>query len=176
MSQAVGSLYQAIKTSPSPALSSAIRLTVRAILRPRKRERAKAVTGDMRSRLIATSTPGNLRDLGSRAILIVASASGGKRRSEIASLSIEPLKQKWPTRIVAAPYPPFPFILVAPRPAAPTKMKWFVSAIDRLSPECVACSCEDRQKPVFSGQSIGGAVFCVGRWTRRPSTTSSSGG
>lgn len=105
----------------SPALKSAIRLAVRATPRPRRRKSAKAVTGDILSRLIATCSTGSLRDIRDRAILMVAFASGGRRRSEIAGLRIEQLQQEEPIQIDGAPpCSLFPFILVAPRPAAPT--------------------------------------------------------
>ncbi|WP_310244421.1 site-specific integrase [Rhizobium rosettiformans] len=87
----------------SPALKSAIRLAVRATPRPRKRKSAKAVTGDILSRLIATCTTGSLRDIRDRAILMVAFASGGRRRSEIAGLRIEQLRQEEPIQIDGAP-------------------------------------------------------------------------
>ncbi|SIQ87358.1 Site-specific recombinase XerD [Rhizobium sp. RU33A] len=76
----------------SPALQSAIRLAVRATPRPRKRKSAKAVTGDILSRLLATCMTGNLSDIRDRAILMVTFASGGRRRSEIASLRVEQLQ------------------------------------------------------------------------------------
>jgi integrase len=70
----------------SPALKSAIRLAVRAAGRPRQRKSRKALTGDVVARLIATCAGGSLRDLRDRAVLMVAFGSGGRRRSEIASL------------------------------------------------------------------------------------------
>ncbi|MDQ0458483.1 site-specific integrase [Rhizobium paknamense] len=75
----------------SPALKSAIRLAVRATPRPRQSKSAKAVTGDVLSQLLATCQSDSLRDLRDRAILMVAFASGGRRRSEIASLRKEQL-------------------------------------------------------------------------------------
>jgi len=87
----------------SPALKSAIRLAVRATLRPRKRKSAKAVTGDILSRLLATCTTGSLRDVRDSAILMVAFASGGRRRSEIAGLRIEQLQPEEPIQIDGAP-------------------------------------------------------------------------
>lgn len=75
----------------SPALKSAIRLAVRATPRPRKRKSAKAVTGDVLAKLLATCASENLRDLRDRAILMVGFASGGRRRSEIAGLRREQL-------------------------------------------------------------------------------------
>jgi integrase len=87
----------------SPALKSAIRLAVRATPRPRKRKSAKAVTGDILSRLIATCSTGSLRDLRDRAIVMVAFGSGGRRRSEIASLRVEQLRPEEPIQIDGAP-------------------------------------------------------------------------
>ncbi len=87
----------------SPALRSAIRLAVRATPRPRKRKSAKAVTGDILSRLIATCKTGSLRDARDRAILMVAFGSGGRRRSEIAGLRIEQLQPEEPIQIDGAP-------------------------------------------------------------------------
>ncbi len=87
----------------SPALGSAIRLAVRATPRPRKRKSAKAVTGDILSRLIATCSMEGLRDVRDRAILMVAFASGGRRRSEIAGLRIEQLQPEEPIQIDGGP-------------------------------------------------------------------------
>ena len=83
----------------SPALRSAIRLAVRATPRPRKRKSAKAVTGDILSRLLATCNSGSLRDIRDRAILMVAFASGGRRRSEIAALRREQLTAEEAIRV-----------------------------------------------------------------------------
>lgn len=73
----------------SPALRAAIRLAVRATPRPRKRKSAKAVTGEVLARMLATCSGDSLRDIRDRAILMVAFASGGRRRSEIAGLRVE---------------------------------------------------------------------------------------
>ncbi len=75
----------------SPALNAAIRLAVRATPRSRKRKSAKAVTGDVLAKLVATCAGKNLRDIRDRAILMVGFASGGRRRSEIAGLRTEQL-------------------------------------------------------------------------------------
>ncbi|TCQ95433.1 tyrosine-type recombinase/integrase [Neorhizobium sp. JUb45] len=80
----------------SPALKSAIRLAVRATPRPRKRKSAKAITGDVLARLLATCGTDSLRDIRDRAILMVAFASGGRRRSEIAGLRKEQLTNEPP--------------------------------------------------------------------------------
>jgi len=87
----------------SSALKSAIRLAVRATPRPRKRKSAKAVTGDVLSKLIATCRTNSLRDIRDRAILMVAFASGGRRRSEIAGLRKEQLTLEEPIRVDGAP-------------------------------------------------------------------------
>ncbi|MBY5767237.1 site-specific integrase [Rhizobium leguminosarum] len=75
----------------SPSVKSAIRLAVRAVPRTRGRKSAKAVTGDVLARLLSTCATDSLRDLRDRAILMVAFASGGRRRSEIAGLRREQL-------------------------------------------------------------------------------------
>ncbi|HBF32097.1 site-specific integrase [Rhizobium sp.] len=87
----------------SPALKSAIRLAVRATPRLRQRKSAKAVTGDVLSQLLDTCRSGSLRDLRDRAILMVAFASGGRRRSEIASLRKEQLSLEEPIPVEGGP-------------------------------------------------------------------------
>jgi integrase len=90
----------------SPALKSAIRLAVRAVPRTRARKSAKAVTGDVLAKLLATCAPDSLRDLRDRAILMVAFASGGRRRSEIAGLRVEQLTVEPPIPVEnGAPLP-----------------------------------------------------------------------
>ncbi|MBL0373403.1 site-specific integrase [Rhizobium sp. KVB221] len=83
----------------SPALKSAIRLAVRATPRQRRRRSAKAVTGDVLAKLLATCAGDNLRDLRDRAILMVGFASGGRRRSEIAGLRKEQLTIEAPVTV-----------------------------------------------------------------------------
>jgi integrase len=90
----------------SPALKSAIRLAVRAVPRTRGRKSAKAVTGDVLAKLLATCATDSLRDLRDRAILMVAFASGGRRRSEIADLRREQLTVEPPIPVEnGAPLP-----------------------------------------------------------------------
>jgi len=90
----------------SPALKSAIRLAIRAVPRRRLRKSAKAVTGDVLAKLLATCATDSLRDLGDRAILMVAFASGGRRRSEIAGLRREQLTVEPPIPVEnGAPLP-----------------------------------------------------------------------
>jgi integrase len=90
----------------SPALKSAIRLAVRATPRPKRRKSAKAVTGDVLSKLIGTCRTDSLRDVRDKAILMVAFASGGRRRSEVAGLRKEQLVMEAPIPVEgAAPLP-----------------------------------------------------------------------
>jgi integrase len=86
-----------------PALKSALRLAVRATPRPRKRKSAKAVTGDVLSKLLSTCVTDSLRDMRDRAILMVAFASGGRRRSEIARLRKEQLTVEPPIPVEEGP-------------------------------------------------------------------------
>lgn len=87
----------------SPALKSAIRLAIRAAPRQRLRKSAKAVTGDVLAKLLATCATDSLRDLRDRAILMVAFASGGRRRSEIAGLRREQLTVEPPIEMPDGP-------------------------------------------------------------------------
>jgi integrase len=75
----------------SPALRSAIRLSVRASARPRRRKSKRAVTRDILDLLLASCQGERLVDARDRALLLVAFASGGRRRSELASLRVEQL-------------------------------------------------------------------------------------
>lgn len=94
----------------SPALKSAIRLAVRAVPRTRKRKSAKAVTGDILAKLLATCSTDSLRDTRDRAILMVAFGSGGRRRSEIAGLRIEQLSIEAPIEVAGGP--PLPSLAI----------------------------------------------------------------
>jgi integrase len=94
----------------SPSLKSAIRLAVRATPRPRKRKSAKAVTGDVLAKLLATCSSDSLRDLRDLAILMVAFASGGRRRSEIAGLRKEQLTVEPPIAVENGP--PLPSLAI----------------------------------------------------------------
>ncbi|MEJ5083672.1 MULTISPECIES: site-specific integrase [unclassified Ochrobactrum] len=78
----------------SPAVKSAIRLAARAINRPRARK--SAITADILGKLLATCSSEDLTALRDRAILMVAFASGGRRRSEIAGLRTEQLVKQTP--------------------------------------------------------------------------------
>jgi integrase len=90
----------------SPALKSAIRLAVRAVPRQRRRKSAKAVTGEIMAKMLATCAGESLRDIRDRAILMVGFASGGRRRSEIAGLRREQLTAEPPIAVEGgAPLP-----------------------------------------------------------------------
>ncbi|MFK3665840.1 site-specific integrase [Ochrobactrum teleogrylli] len=80
----------------SPAVKSAIRLAVRALNRPRSRKSANAITGDILGKLLATCSGEDLTAIRDRAILMVAFASGGRRRSEVAGLRVEQLIKQAP--------------------------------------------------------------------------------
>ncbi|MBX4876604.1 site-specific integrase [Rhizobium lentis] len=94
----------------SPALKSAIRLAIRAAPRQRLRKSAKAVTSDVLAKLLATCATDSLRDLRDRAILMVAFASGGRRRSEIAGLRLEQLTVEAPIEVPDGP--PLPSLAI----------------------------------------------------------------
>ncbi|KAB1115246.1 site-specific integrase, partial [Neorhizobium galegae] len=83
----------------SPALKSAIRV----VPRMRRRKSTKAITGDVLAKLLATCATDSLRDLRDRAILMVAFASGGRRRSEIAGLRREQLTVEPPIEMPDGP-------------------------------------------------------------------------
>ncbi len=75
----------------APSLKSALRLAVRASNRLRQRKSRKAVTGDVLAKLLAACAGDRLVDLRDRALLLMAFASGGRRRSEVAGLRVEDL-------------------------------------------------------------------------------------
>ncbi|WP_245281534.1 site-specific integrase [Rhizobium sp. AAP43] len=87
----------------SPSIRSAIKLAIRATPRQRRRKSGKAVTGDVLASLLATCQTAGLRDVRDRAILMVAFASGGRRRSEIASLRTEQLQTEEPLQVEDSP-------------------------------------------------------------------------
>ena len=68
-----------------PFASPALRSAVRASARPRRKSR-RAVTRDVLNRLLATCASDRLVDTRDIAILMVAFASGGRRRSELRAL------------------------------------------------------------------------------------------
>ncbi len=80
----------------APGLQSAIKLAVRASARPRGRKSDKAVTADVLAALLKTCSGDRLVDVRDRALLLAAFASGGRRRSEIATLRLEQLVDEEP--------------------------------------------------------------------------------
>lgn len=77
-----------------PSLKSALRLAVRAAARPRQRKSRKAVTGDVLAQLLSACSSERQVDLRDRALLLIAFASGGRRRSEVAGLRVEDLRDE----------------------------------------------------------------------------------
>ena len=80
----------------APALRSAVRLAVRASLRPRRRKSRRAVTRDILDRLLSTCRSDRLADARDRALLLIAFGSGGRRRSELATLRVAQLSDEAP--------------------------------------------------------------------------------
>jgi integrase len=80
----------------APSLRSALRLAVRASNRPRRRKSKRAVTRDILYRLLQTCASDRLANTRDLAILLVAFASGGRRRSEVARLRVEQLVDEPP--------------------------------------------------------------------------------
>ena len=79
-----------------PAIRSALKLAIRACRRPSSRKSERAVTLDILDRLIATCPPTNLTAIRDKALLYTAFASGGRRRSEVASLRVSQLRREPP--------------------------------------------------------------------------------
>src|SRR5262249_14986772 len=80
--------------SLGPSLGSALRLAIRASPRPRRRKSKRAVTRDILDRLTATCSSDRLADTRDLADLLLAFASGGWRRSEVARLRVEQLSEE----------------------------------------------------------------------------------
>ena len=80
-----------VGTFNAPGLRSAVRLAVRASARPRARKSNKAVTADILAAVLKACGGDRLVDVRDRALLLVAFASGGRRRSEMSSLRLEQL-------------------------------------------------------------------------------------
>jgi integrase len=78
----------------SPGLRSALRLAVRASSRPRQRKSKRALTRDVLDRLLATCQSDRLADTRDLTILLLAFASGGRRRSEVARLRVEQISDE----------------------------------------------------------------------------------
>ncbi|MDQ8727500.1 site-specific integrase [Bradyrhizobium sp. LHD-71] len=82
-----------------PSLRAALRLAVRASVRPRQRKSKRAVTRDVLDRLLATCGSDRLADTRDLAILLLAFASGGRRRSEVARLRFEQISNEPPVAL-----------------------------------------------------------------------------
>jgi integrase len=80
----------------APGLRAAIRLAVRASGRPRSRKSQKAVTADVLSAILKVTDSDRLVDVRDHALLLLAFASGGRRRSEVAALRVEDLIDEEP--------------------------------------------------------------------------------
>ena len=79
-----------------PTLKTALRLAVRANARPRQRKSSKAVTVDILGQILGTCNTTHLVDIRDRALLMLAFASGGRRRSEVVNLRMEDLLDEDP--------------------------------------------------------------------------------
>lgn len=79
-----------------PNIRNALRLATRAAKRPRGRKSTRALTKDLLDQLVASCGRRDLIDIRDRALLLLAFASGGRRRSEIARLQIEDLVDRAP--------------------------------------------------------------------------------
>lgn len=96
----------------APALRSALRLAVRATVRPRQRKSRRAVTGDILAALLKTCAGDTLRDQRDRALLLTAFASGGRRRSEVAGLHVDQLVDEDAVAPEDASAPPLPCLSI----------------------------------------------------------------
>ncbi|QND44670.1 tyrosine-type recombinase/integrase (plasmid) [Rhizobium lusitanum] len=99
----------------APSLKTALRLAVRAAPRQRRRKSKKAATGDILAKLLATCAGDRLVDRRDRALLLLAFASGGRRRSEVAGLRFEDLIDEEPVRAdpTDANSPPLPCLTIS---------------------------------------------------------------
>ena len=102
-----------------PQLRRATRLAIRAVARPRERKSRRPITADVMDHLLEhlTAVSGDdagesrsdgtvLRALRDRALLSVAFAAGGRRRSEVATLRFEAIEEADPVPAVASWQPP----------------------------------------------------------------------
>ncbi len=85
-------------TFDAPGLRAAVKLAVRASSRPRGRKSQKAVTADVLRSILNITSSERLVDVRDRALLLLAFASGGRRRSEVAGLRVEDLIEDEPVR------------------------------------------------------------------------------
>jgi integrase len=76
----------------TPAFKTALRLAIRASTRAPQRKSQRAVTRDVLDRLLVTCALNRLVDCRDRALLVIGFASGGRRRSELASLRVDQIE------------------------------------------------------------------------------------
>lgn len=80
-----------------PRLRAALSLAARASARPRRRKSERAVTADVVEKLLATCPSDHrLAHRRDRALLLIAFASGGRRRSEVARLRVDDVVREAP--------------------------------------------------------------------------------
>jgi integrase len=87
-----------------PHVKTALKSAIRASYRPVKRKSARALTWDMVDKLVDTCRFATAQDVRDRALILVAFASGGRRRSEMAGLRAEHLTEE--ARVPAVPGDP----------------------------------------------------------------------
>lgn len=83
----------------APGLRQALKLATRASARPRTRKSPKSVTAGILGTLLKACAGDRLVDIRDRALLLVAFASGGRRRSEVAGLRLEQLAEQDPVPV-----------------------------------------------------------------------------
>jgi integrase len=76
----------------TPAFKTAMKFAVRASARPPQRKSQRAITREVLDRLLTTCVLNRLVDRRDCALLLTAFASGGRRRSELASLRVEQIE------------------------------------------------------------------------------------
>jgi integrase len=96
---ASGSTLHRWKRIEGPFAAPSLRSAVRAWSGPRERKSKRAVTRDVLDRLIAACATDRLTDTRDLAILLLAFSSGGRRRSEVARLRVEQLRDEPPPRL-----------------------------------------------------------------------------
>jgi integrase len=98
----------------APGWRAAIKLAVRASGRPRGRKSRKAVTADVLTSILKVTGSDRLVNVRDQALLLLAFASGGRRRSEVAALRVEDLIEEEPVRSDPADpiSPPLPCLTI----------------------------------------------------------------
>lgn len=79
-----------------PHVKLALKVVTRGTHRTPKRKSQKALTRDVLDKLLATCGTTRAADIRDRAVLLFGFASGGRRRSEIASLRVEQIEKRAP--------------------------------------------------------------------------------